>query len=225
MTSKSTVVLELDDIQAGALEPRPVPYAGLYQILRLDDRHGGRELPAAANPVSQLSCLLRSQDAGVARRGTQLPGTQSPRGAGGVTRYLSPRVSAGNGRTQRRSLGTWEKTLPSTGRNRWVRRTSISWWSGSLPTLPAWRPLSATPATPHTTCPASCPSGNSTYTPQLTCATCSVSRMASAIRPSRVSAFPALIRTKCRLRPASSSWGTRTRPTTSPQYRARCAGA
>ena len=44
MTSKPTVVLELDDIQAGALEPRPVPYAGLYQILRLDDRHAGREL-------------------------------------------------------------------------------------------------------------------------------------------------------------------------------------
>jgi Dyp-type peroxidase family len=44
MTAKSTVALELDDIQAGALEPRPVPYAGLYQILRLDDRHDGREL-------------------------------------------------------------------------------------------------------------------------------------------------------------------------------------
>jgi Dyp-type peroxidase family len=44
MTAKSTVTLELDDIQAGALEPRPVPYAGLYQILRLDDRHAGREL-------------------------------------------------------------------------------------------------------------------------------------------------------------------------------------
>ena len=44
MTANSTVVLELDDIQAGALEPRPVPYAGVYQILRLDDRHAGREL-------------------------------------------------------------------------------------------------------------------------------------------------------------------------------------
>ena len=44
MTTKSTVALELDDIQAGALEPRPVPYAGLYQILRLDDRRDGREL-------------------------------------------------------------------------------------------------------------------------------------------------------------------------------------
>jgi Dyp-type peroxidase family len=44
MTTKSTTTLELDDIQAGALEPRPVPYAGVYQILRLDDRYAGREL-------------------------------------------------------------------------------------------------------------------------------------------------------------------------------------
>ena len=44
MTANSSVALELDDIQAGALEPRPVPYAGLYQILRLDDRNEGREL-------------------------------------------------------------------------------------------------------------------------------------------------------------------------------------
>jgi len=44
MTANSSVALELDDIQAGALEPRPVPYAGLYQILHLDDRHEGREL-------------------------------------------------------------------------------------------------------------------------------------------------------------------------------------
>ena len=44
MTDKPTVALELDDIQAGALQPRPVPYAGSYQVLRLDDRHAGREL-------------------------------------------------------------------------------------------------------------------------------------------------------------------------------------
>jgi Dyp-type peroxidase family len=44
MTAKSTVALELDDIQAGALQPRPAPYAGTYQILRLDDRNAGREL-------------------------------------------------------------------------------------------------------------------------------------------------------------------------------------
>jgi Dyp-type peroxidase family len=44
MTTKSNTALELDDIQAGALEPRPVPYAGVYHIVRLDDRHAGREL-------------------------------------------------------------------------------------------------------------------------------------------------------------------------------------
>ena len=44
MTANPTGALELDDIQAGALQPRPVPYTGIYQILRLDDRHAGREL-------------------------------------------------------------------------------------------------------------------------------------------------------------------------------------
>jgi Dyp-type peroxidase family len=44
MTANSTVSLQLDDIQAGAIEPRPVPYAGIYIVLRLDDRHVGREL-------------------------------------------------------------------------------------------------------------------------------------------------------------------------------------
>ena len=44
MTANPTVTLELDDIQAGALQPRPVPYTGVYQIVRLDERHAGREL-------------------------------------------------------------------------------------------------------------------------------------------------------------------------------------
>jgi len=44
MTTKQAIALELDDIQAGALEPRPVPYSGTYMILRIDDRHDGREL-------------------------------------------------------------------------------------------------------------------------------------------------------------------------------------
>jgi Dyp-type peroxidase family len=44
LTTISTVPLELDDIQAGALEPRPVPYAGVYHILRVNDRQAGREL-------------------------------------------------------------------------------------------------------------------------------------------------------------------------------------
>ena len=36
--------LELDDIQSGALRPRPSPYVGVYFLLRIDDRRAGREL-------------------------------------------------------------------------------------------------------------------------------------------------------------------------------------
>jgi Dyp-type peroxidase family len=36
--------LELDDIQNGALHPRPLPYVGAYVLLRIDDRRAGREV-------------------------------------------------------------------------------------------------------------------------------------------------------------------------------------
>jgi Dyp-type peroxidase family len=36
--------LELDDIQAATLRPRPTPYAGAYILVRVDDRRDGREL-------------------------------------------------------------------------------------------------------------------------------------------------------------------------------------
>ena len=44
MTTETDTSLELDDIQAAALMPRPNPYAGAYLALRIDDRHAGREL-------------------------------------------------------------------------------------------------------------------------------------------------------------------------------------
>ena len=55
--------LELDDIQSGALRPRPTPYVGTYILLRIDDREGGRELmrrastfvASAAHPESPVS--------------------------------------------------------------------------------------------------------------------------------------------------------------------------
>ena len=40
----TSVALELDDIQAGTLRARPTPYVGVYILLRVDDRHAGREL-------------------------------------------------------------------------------------------------------------------------------------------------------------------------------------
>jgi Dyp-type peroxidase family len=44
MTTQSDASLELGDIQAAALMPRPNPYAGVYVAVRIDDRHAGREL-------------------------------------------------------------------------------------------------------------------------------------------------------------------------------------
>jgi Dyp-type peroxidase family len=44
MMAQDGIALELDDIQAGALRPRPTPYVGSYLGLRIDDRHAGREL-------------------------------------------------------------------------------------------------------------------------------------------------------------------------------------
>jgi Dyp-type peroxidase family len=44
MTTENDAGLELGDIQAGALMPRPNPYAGAYLALRIDDRRAGRGL-------------------------------------------------------------------------------------------------------------------------------------------------------------------------------------
>ena len=44
MTTRDNTALELDEIQAAALMPRPHPYAGSYVAVRIDDRKDGREL-------------------------------------------------------------------------------------------------------------------------------------------------------------------------------------
>jgi Dyp-type peroxidase family len=44
MNSDGGTVLDVGDIQAGALMPRPNPYAGAYLALRIDDRQAGRDL-------------------------------------------------------------------------------------------------------------------------------------------------------------------------------------
>lgn len=45
------VVLELDDIQSGALHERPSPYVGSYLLLRIDDRRAGREVVRRLIPL------------------------------------------------------------------------------------------------------------------------------------------------------------------------------
>ncbi len=44
-------MLELADIQSGALHPRPSPYAGAYILVRIDDRRAGRELLRRLTPT------------------------------------------------------------------------------------------------------------------------------------------------------------------------------
>jgi Dyp-type peroxidase family len=53
--------LDIDDIQAGALHARPSPYVGTYLLLRVNDRHDGRNL------IRRLIPLLPSARAVVER--------------------------------------------------------------------------------------------------------------------------------------------------------------
>src|SRR6476660_4548350 len=63
MPGEHSTLLELDDIQSGALRPRPTPYVATYIAFRIDDRNAGRDLmrrisqvvTSAANPNSPLA--------------------------------------------------------------------------------------------------------------------------------------------------------------------------
>ncbi|MFB7913776.1 Dyp-type peroxidase [Streptomyces sp. NPDC056061] len=67
-SSAADVRVEIDDVQSGALRPRPVPYQGKYVFLRVDDRHAGRALLRRLLPLTSagLPDADRSQDAWVA---------------------------------------------------------------------------------------------------------------------------------------------------------------
>ncbi|WP_433556664.1 Dyp-type peroxidase [Pseudonocardia xinjiangensis] len=56
-TDVPSVSLEIDDIQSGALRPRPSPYVGKFFVLRVDDRRDGRAM---------LRRLLPAVDGGLA---------------------------------------------------------------------------------------------------------------------------------------------------------------
>jgi deferrochelatase/peroxidase EfeB len=62
MTTVASVSLELNDIQAGALRPRPTPYAGAYLLLRIDDRHAGRALLRRLIPVLDSAATPAESD-------------------------------------------------------------------------------------------------------------------------------------------------------------------
>ncbi|MFD4530566.1 Dyp-type peroxidase [Kitasatospora sp. NPDC058397] len=50
--SAAGVRVEIDDVQSGALRPRPVPYEGRFVFLRVDDRHAGRALLRRLLPLA-----------------------------------------------------------------------------------------------------------------------------------------------------------------------------
>ncbi|MFD4597300.1 Dyp-type peroxidase [Streptomyces sp. NPDC058464] len=67
-SSAAGVRVEIDDVQSGALRPRPVPYAGKFVFLRVDDRHAGRALLRRLLPLTSggLPGEGREQEAWVA---------------------------------------------------------------------------------------------------------------------------------------------------------------
>jgi Dyp-type peroxidase family len=53
-------MLDLDDIQSGALRPRPTPYAATYLLFRIDDVRAGRELMRRASRVVASAAHTKS---------------------------------------------------------------------------------------------------------------------------------------------------------------------
>ena len=127
MTATTDTVLELDDIQTGALHERPSPYVGTYLLLRIDDRADGRELvrrlhrivdPAAPRPTA----APRHVDHGR----LHLPRPAGARRAAGVAGQLRAGVPARGWRHAPPSWATSARAAPSTGRSRWAPPTSTS---------------------------------------------------------------------------------------------------
>ena len=63
-TSGTGVSIEIDDIQSGALRPRPVPYVGRFVFLRVDDRHAGRALLRRLLPLIDAGAAVADPNRG-----------------------------------------------------------------------------------------------------------------------------------------------------------------
>ncbi|HEY6325445.1 MAG TPA: Dyp-type peroxidase [Candidatus Cybelea sp.] len=55
MSTDMSPRLELENIQNGAIRPRPYPYVGVYVLLRIDDRRAGREVLRRLLPALSTS--------------------------------------------------------------------------------------------------------------------------------------------------------------------------
>lgn len=61
-SGETQVPLELDDIQSGALHPRPTPYAAHYTVLRIDDGRAGRQMLRQLLPAVGTTSLSPDRD-------------------------------------------------------------------------------------------------------------------------------------------------------------------
>ena len=167
MTAPATETLELDDIQAGALMPRPTPTPARTRSCA-SMTGARRELLRRLIPYLDSAASFNPHAPvalGVATRASRRSGCRR-------TRWPASRPSSSRAWPPARpTWGTWGRTRLSTGSNRSGRRTSISSWSASRSPMTTWRPRSTMPATPCAICPASCPSGGRTCTCRRTCAT------------------------------------------------------
>ncbi len=101
MSTAGTVQLELDDIQRGALHARPAPYVGTYLLLRIDDRHAGRELVRRLASTDRFWPIEpRSIGAGMDHGRLHIQRAEGTGRRAGLARQLCARVSPGNGRTR-----------------------------------------------------------------------------------------------------------------------------
>jgi hypothetical protein len=76
MSAEEQTILELGDIQSGALLARPSPYSGTYILLRIDGQRAGREL---LRRLSFISGSRRSASISARIRRTQRKKSGSPR--------------------------------------------------------------------------------------------------------------------------------------------------
>ena len=138
-------VLELDDIQAATLRPRPSPYAGAYVLVRIDDRRDGRELLRRALPAITTAADRVDPTAQATVRGrAHLLRPAGPRRAAGFARQLPRRVPAGHGRPCRRARGPRRLRARTLGAAVGIDATSMSPLRHSLPT-----PIAATRCWPR----------------------------------------------------------------------------
>ncbi len=109
-------ILELDDIQSGALHERPSPYVGTYLLLRIDDRAAGRELVRRLHGVVDTGRPIAdpAHDAWITVAFTY-HGLEGARRAAGLARQLRAGVPPRDGGARGATWATSARAARNTG--------------------------------------------------------------------------------------------------------------